>query len=369
MLLLQIRKQRWVTFSFIITLILIIYSFSYNNDSFVEKYDFPIIKQFPKMPHSKKNPVTISGVELGRFLFYDPILSIDSNMSCSSCHRQSHAFSYELNYVITPKELHLNGRRSILPLFNLAWSSTYFWDGRVTTIEEQVFHPVRNKNEMNSNWLLIEKRINRSDFYKNKFKNVFGNKRIDSVMIAKAIAQFERTLLSYNSKFDKVQNNEAKFTKDEQEGYELMLNKNKGNCFSCHTTGVNDLKGEKAFANDGGNTEKELKLLPDRGRELVTKKMTDIGKFRIPTLRNIGLTAPYMHNGIHDNLEHVINFYSDGIQVNNNIDGRINNAHAGGVHFTTIEKRKIALFLLTLTDSSFITNKAFSNPFENEKNK
>ncbi len=327
-----------------------------------QPYVFPKPVFFPPMPVSALNPVTQGGAELGRFLFYDPILSADSSISCASCHRQSAAFSD--GPVATSKGI--NGtlqKRNTLPLFNLAWHSSLSWDGRAASIEAQVFHPVREAGEMSLPWRDVEERINRSAFYVRKFQRVFGNKPIDSTLIAYAIAQFERTLLSYRSKYDQVLNHTALFTKDEAEGFVLMNDMTKGDCLHCHTTDSDPLGSTFEFSNNGLDSVTDAVWYKDKGRGAATGVMADHGKFKIPSLRNIALTAPYMHDGRFATLEEVMRFYSDGVNVCANIDSKMGFARSHGVHLSPDEQRKIIAFLHTLTDSFFISDPRYGNPF------
>ena len=360
------KKRRFsarLTILVLISCFLFLCSFFALKTTGDDDYIFPKIKHFPPIPKFVSKGVTNQGVELGRLLFYDPILSRDSTVSCSSCHRQEFAFSYDPNYRFKQDNLDLSGTRNILPIFNLAWSTSFFWDGRVESLEEQVSHPIKHAKEMNSNWALIEKRIKRSVFYQSKIKAMSGNAKVDSALIINLISQFEKALISYNSKFDKVMRNETKFTQDELDGYMIMLDTSKGNCFSCHTTDVNKRKPKFAFSNNGLYNDDELKKIVDAGRGAITKRKKDIGKFKIPSLRNLSYTTPYMHDGRFHYLDFVINFYSDGIKTNSMIDERIKFNKEGNKRLTKMDKRKIVVFLSTLNDSVFVTNKAFSNPF------
>jgi len=321
-------------------------------------YPFEKIDYFPKMPTAIDNPVTIEGAELGRFLFYDSILSKDYSVSCASCHQQQFAFSDSVSFSkgITKVDL----ERNTMPLYNLAWYPKMFWDGRASSIENQVFFPVRNHNEMGLDWKEAEKRIKKSKFYKPMFKKAFGNQKIDSVLIAKSIAQFERTLISNNSKFDRVLNGKDYLTPDEYEGYGLVNDQTKGKCLLCHITDGNGLGTNLEFINNGLND-----TIIDLGLFNTTEKKQDKGKFKVPSLRNLGFTAPYMHDGRFKTLEEVLDFYSDGVKNNSNIDSRMTFVHQGGNHLSEDEKRKIILFLNTMNDSLFVANIKFSNPFTN----
>jgi cytochrome c peroxidase len=325
-------------------------------------YHFPKINYFPPMPVAPNNSVSLNGVELGRYLFYDPILSSDSSISCASCHKQEFAFSDSPNQF--SKGIHNQYQtRNTLPLFNLAWYPKLFWDGRTNNIESQVFHPVRDAKEMNLNWHDAAKKISRSKFYQEKFKAVYTTKTIDSTLITNAIAQFERTLISYNAKYDKVINNKAKFTMAELEGLELLNDMTKGNCLHCHTTDANGLGTTAEYSNNGLDEVNDIKSFKDIGLGGTTKNINDNGKFKIPSLRNLLFTAPYMHDGRFKTLEEVLDFYSDGIKKSPTLDSKMEFVHQGGSKLATHEKTKIILFLKTLSDSVFITSKEFSNPF------
>jgi cytochrome c peroxidase len=325
-------------------------------------YQFPELKFFPEMPVTSANPVTVEGVALGKYLFYDPILSADSTLSCASCHKQEAAFSD------SPKQFS-NGRdtvlmqRNTMPLFNLAWYPALFWDGRATSIEEQVFHPVRAYNEMNLQWKTAAKKMEKSKFYKTLFARAFGKQKIDSVQIANAIAQFLRTLISYQSKYDQVLSGKAYFTKDEYDGFVLMNDQTKGDCLHCHTTDGGALGTTLVFSNNGLDAVTDPLDYKDKGRGSATGNIADNGKFMVPSLRNLLFTAPYMHDGRFKTLEEVIKFYTSGVKRCANLDSKMEYAHQGGTSLTGEEKDKVIAFLKTLSDSSFVSDPAYSNPF------
>lgn len=327
-------------------------------------YVFPDLPTFPKMPVSVQNPVTNEGVQLGRYLFYDPILSKDSNMSCSSCHQQKYAFSdapkaFSIGSLQTPL------KRNTLPLFNLAWYPSFFWDGRAATLEQQVLFPVKTHEEMDLDWITAAKRINQSTFYGSQFRNLFGKSLVDSIQISYAIAQFLRTLISYQSKYDRVYIRQATFTDQEYNGFELMNDMTRGDCLLCHTTDGDALGTTAKFSNNGLDNILNANDYSDIGFGKTTKKLSDNGKFKIPSLRNIALTAPYMHDGRFKTLEEVLDFYSEGVHFCANIDSKMEFARMGGPKLTATEKKNIIAFLNTFTDSVFISNPAFSNPFKN----
>ncbi len=339
---------------------------SFNKLDRPTPYVFSELISFPEMP-ATDNPPTIEGAKLGRFLFYDPILSSDNSFSCASCHKQAFAFSD------APKRFSkgIGGevmKRNTMPLFNLAWYPSLFWDGKATSIEEQVFHPVQAHNEMNLDWPTAVQRIKQSKFYRPKFYAAFDNAEIDSTLIAKAIAQFERTLISSNSKYDQVIRGEAYFTAEEYEGFVLINDQTKGDCLHCHTTDADALGTTTKFSNNGLVAAFNPTDFEDKGKAEVTGKEKDIGKFRIPSLRNVAVTPPYMHDGRFETLEEVVDFYSEGVNRSYNIDSKMEFANRGGASLTKDEKEKIIAFLKTLTDSTFITNPEFGNPFEIEMN-
>lgn len=344
-------------------IILSLFVVSFDTKQAPIPYKFPELKLFPQMPLSKNNPVTIEGVNLGRYLFYDPILSSDSSLSCASCHSQKFAFSDSPNRFSIGRN-GIMSKRNTMPLFNLAWYPAYFWDGRVSSIEEQIFHPVRDSNEMNLDWRVAALRIKNSNLYPTKFKKAFGNSNIDSVLIANSIAQFLRTLLSYQSKYDQVLNGKTFFSKDEYEGFTLVNDQSKGDCLHCHITDGDALGTTLTFSNNGLDYAKNPNEYKDKGRGEVTGKLQDYGKFIIPSLRNLAFTAPYMHDGRFKTLEEVIDFYSDGIKPSANIDSKMEFVHQGGAKLKSEDKKKIIAFLKTLSDSTFITNTEFSNPFK-----
>ena len=310
------------------------------------------------MPLTESNPVTVEGVTLGKRLFYDPVLSIDSSMSCASCHKQQFAFTDSPND-FSDGRYGTRMKRNTMPLFNLAWYPAFFWDGRASSIEEQIFHPVRELNEMNLQWTVAVERLERSEYYKQMFYKAFGNKAIDSIQIANSIAQFLRTLISFQSKYDQVLNGKKSFTKDEYDGFVLVNDQTKGDCIHCHITDGDVLGTTLVFSNNGLDAINNPEDFKDKGRGVVTGKTSDYGKFIVPSLRNLAFTAPYMHDGRFKTLDEVINFYSEGVQRSANIDSKMGFVHQGGARLTSDNKRKIIAFLLTLSDSTFIINPEF----------
>ena len=323
-------------------------------------YVLPKLRFFPPVPPTDNMP-TVEGVALGRFLFYDPILSADSTISCASCHHQSRAFADHSRF-----STGVDGRitrRNSMPLFNLAWYPELFWDGRAASLEAQVSHPLQARDEMNLDLEMAVQRLARSDFYRPKFQAAFGSEAIDSVMVVKAIAQFERTLISNQSKYDQVLRGEAYLTADEYEGFVLVNDQTKGDCLHCHTTDGNALGTTAQFSNNGLDQAAGANEYKDQGKAEITGRKTDVGRFKVPSLRNVALTGPYMHDGRFETLEEVLDFYSSGVKASFNVDSKMQYAHRGGVHLSAHEKEQVLAFLLTLTDSTFVSNPEFGNPF------
>ncbi len=340
-------------------IVCLLYGFSISGTT---PYQFPDLQFFPTMPVATDNPVTNEGATLGRYLFYDPILSRDSTIACASCHRQEAAFSGSPDAFSKG----INGvlqKRNTLPLFNLAWNTSFFWDGRVKSLEEQVFQPVKAHDEMNLDWGSAVTRISRNKFYRSRFNAAFPQGKIDSILIAKAIAQFERTLLSYRSKYDMVLANKASFTKDEAEGFEIINEMTMGDCLHCHTTDSDPLGSTGHFSNNGLDAAQSHEDYIDYGLGGITGKKEDYGKFKIPSLRNLSFTAPYMHDGRFKTLDEVLDFYSEHVNDGINTDSKMSFANRGGAHLTKEQKKKVIAFLMSLDDSLFINDKSFSNPF------
>lgn len=356
------RSNRIILTLFLFTLLLVIISSSSTTKEHnTTPYPFGELKSFPPLPKNDNTP-TIEGVALGRQLFYDSILSLNNTISCGSCHKQEFAFadaSKQFSTGINGKKL----RRNTLPLFNLGWYNNLFWDGKATSIEEQVFHPVTAHNEMNLSWELATKRIQASKKYRKLFYEAFGKVTIDSNLIAKAIGQFERTLISNNSKYDRVLRGDAYFTADEYEGFVIINEQSRGDCLHCHTSDADALGTIVGFSNNGLSNSTRAVDYSDKGRAEVTGDSNDIGKFKIPSLRNVAVTAPYMHDGRFETLEEVLNFYSEGVNLSYNIDAKMGYAHQGGIKLSKKEKEQVIAFLHTLTDHTFLSNPSYSNPY------
>jgi cytochrome c peroxidase len=326
-------------------------------------FELKIPANFPKMDIPADNPLTTEGVELGRFLFYDKLLSANGTMSCASCHL---AVSNFADGKATSKGIdNLEGRRSSMSLENVGFvTKGLFWDGRTKTLEVQALLPVEDPIELHNKWTQVIDKLKTHADYPTRFRKAFGitdPTQITKELAAKAMAQFERTLISGNAKVDKIYRREDEFTNDEYSGFLLFFNAAgapDAQCGHCH---VSPFYSSNDFFNNGLDSVSSLLNFKDLGRGVITKRELDNGKFRVPTLRNIELTAPYMHDGRFKTLEEVVEHYASGGHYSDNIDPFI--PQIAAVRLTDKQKKQIILFLKTLTDTSFGSNPAFQDPF------
>mgnify|MGYP003145075390 CR=1 FL=1 len=302
------------------------------------------------------NPQTVEGIALGKKLFFDPILSVNNTQACASCHSPRNAFSD-----ISQFSDGVNGdfgTRNAMPIFNLAWNydEKFFWDGSVFSLEHQALEPVENPIEMNNTWETVISRLQQHPEYPNLFTNAFGEGIITKEKATKAIAQFERTLISANSKFDKYLLGEVTLTTEETNGLNVFMDETRGDCFHCHGSPNNPLWTDNKFHNNGLDA-----TITDLGLGAVTGDPADNGKFKSPSLRNLAYTAPFMHDGRFQTLEDVINHYSEGLQNSPTIDPLMKKVAQGGVQLSAQDKADLIAFLHTLSDPSFVNNPAFQN--------
>ena len=334
--------------------------FAYNPTS----HELAIPSYMGSMNIPADNPTTEEGIELGKRLFFDPILSADSTMSCSSCHDP--ALSFNDNLALSPGVDGIMGRRSAMSLINIGFVDHGLnWDGSKVTLEQQALEPVINEIELHETWPNVINKLQRHSTYPPLFREAFGiNDRDDMTkeLAAKAIAQFERTLISSNSRYDQIRWGSGVFyEEDESRGsqlffFEQAIGLDHPGCSHCHG---GPQFAESSFFNNGLTPAETLADFPDRGRGKVTGVPADNGKFRPPSLRNIALTAPYMHDGRFATLEEVLDHYKSGGHPSPNVNANIR-------PFTLTEQNKTDLiaFLNTLTDTSFVNNPDFQNPFE-----
>jgi cytochrome c peroxidase len=301
---------------------------------------------FPEMIIPSNNPMTEEGVALGNKLFHDKILSGNGMQACASCHLQFTSFS-DPNQFSTGID-GLFGDRNASALVNVGWNDNLNWDGSAINLEEQAFEPITNPIEMNDTWINVENKLNADGEYPTLFKNAFNIDYIDSNHVVMAIAQFERSLISANSKFDKYLRGETQLTASELGGY-AIFNSEKGDCFHCHGT---QMFMDNLFHNNGLDPEP----FTDLGLGKITNNAYDNAKFKTPTLRNIEFSAPYMHDGRFSTLEEVVEHYNSGGEYSLTVDPLMKKLGVG-LQLTNQEKQDLVAFLKTLTDSNFITEK------------
>jgi cytochrome c peroxidase len=302
------------------------------------------------------NPQTSQGVALGKKLFFDKILSANGTQACASCHAPQNAFTD--NGPLSAGIDGIFGSRNSMPLFNLAWNynERFNWDGASLSIERQALEPVENPLELHSNWGAVVDRLQSHPDYPELFRLAFETTVITKELAAKAIAQFERTLISANSKFDRYSLGQATLTPQELNGLDVFSREDKGDCFHCHGNPNNPLWTNNDFHNNGLDA-----TFVDLGLGAVTGDPNDNGKFRSPSLRNLEYTAPFMHDGRFATIEEVIDHYSEGLQNSSTIDPLMKQINQGGVQLSDPDKADLKAFLLTLSDPSFINNLDFQN--------
>ncbi len=297
------------------------------------------------------NPVTREGFELGRKLFYEPRLSRNNTISCGSCHIQSSAFTHHGHDVSHGVDDRLGSRNSP-SVMNLAWMSSFFWDGGVFNLDLQPIAPITNHEEMDETIENVLNKLKAHPSYPGLFEKAFGSPGITTARMMKALSQFMLLCISSNSKYDSVIRNEgARFTAEEQEGYVLFRQK----CGSCHRE---PLFTDNSFRNNGI----AIGANGDQGRYMVTLDPADRYRFKVPSLRNIAFTAPYMHDGRFYTLESVLDHYSDRVSQTPNLDPILNQGAAPGISMTEREKVLIIIFLKTLSDRRFLTDPLLSEP-------
>lgn len=310
------------------------------------------------------NRETVEGIALGRMLFYEKALSATGKISCATCHQQVHAFCDGKDF--SDGVDGVKQRRNTMALINVLWTKNFFWDGRAKSLENQVDTPLTNIHEMGQSFDVSVIKLKAKRFYAEKFKAAFGDENITKSRIEKALAQFERTLISCNSRYDQYLQGKYHPTTSELNGIRLFYGDPEAakglrgaSCSHCHG---GPKTYEELFMNNGLDS-----VYSDAGRAAVTGQDYDSGRFRVVTLRNIALTAPYMHDARFKTLREVVDHYSNHVvkskQLSPFLQDDSNALHGSQLNLTQQEKQDLIAFLNMLTDSSFITDKRFSNPF------
>ena len=296
--------------------------------------------------HFSTNTIKSETFELGRKLFYDPILSANNTISCGTCHIQTSAFTHHghpLSHGINDRM----GTRNSPPIMNLAWNTSFMWDGGIFDLDLQSIAPITNHLEMDETMDNVLKKLKASAVYPTLFSKAYGDPEITGVRFLKALSQFMLMCVSANARYDSVMRKQVVFTPLESQGYALFKTK----CSTCH---VEPLFTDYSFRNNG----LAPSLVNDEGRYLVTQQVTDRYRFKVPSLRNLAYTAPYMHDGRLLTLDAVLDHYVSGVQSTVNLDPLLVN----GISLSAEERKALLAFLQTLNDRSFITNKLLSEP-------
>ena len=329
--------------------------------------DTPYIVDIGHLPMPEwpaDNPLTVEGVKLGKMLFFDPLLSKDGSQACASCHRQPDGFSDSLQFSIGVEGL--PGKRQAMPIFNMAWhKNEFFWDGRAEKLRDQAILPIQDPLEMNETLDNVLAKLSSEKEYRSQFIRAFGDETVSEDRVALALEQFMLSIVSHDSKYDRWLKGEVQLTESEERGrvlFETEYNpffpdQSGADCAHCHggLNFENDL-----YMNNGLDTDADI---TDIGREEVTMNPRDRGKFKVPSLRNIAVTFPYMHDGRFATLEEVIDHYNEGIKESRTADPTVLNTKDTGLFLDDQDKQDLINFMHTLTDYTFLNNPEYADPF------
>ena len=309
----------------------------------IKKYRLYYPAYFPTTKYNfSSNVLDSETIYLGRKLFYDPILSADHSISCASCHSPYNAFAHT-DHAVSHGINDKMGNRNAPALFNLAWQTVFMWDGAASHLDEQAITPITHPSEMAENLPNVIKKLQSDQLYPTLFYKAFNDSIINTTSITKALAQFQLTLISATSKYDMVKLGKANFTIQEKKGYNLF----KKYCNVCHTE---PLFSTYTFANNGLPVDTSLN---DFGRWHITKKSADSLLFKIPSIRNLSYTYPYMHDGRFKTLNEVLQHYTSIIPVQATTTA---STIKSKIILTSNDKVDIIAFLLTLNDPTFVFN-------------
>lgn len=332
--------------------------FSCGKEAAPKPFAYEQPANFPPLKYDlSNNPISESRFVLGRTLFYDGALSITNNISCGSCHQQFAAFSHA-GHSVSHGIFDRLGTRNAPALQNLGYNTSFMWDGGIFDLDLQPLAPIASHAEMGEQVTHIIQKLQQSDRYRQLFAEAYGSEEITTQKMLKALSQFMLMLVSADSRYDKYVRQEtgSAFSADETAGLSLFRN----HCQSCHAT---DLFTDQSFRNNG--------LPPtgvnDMGRYAVTLDVRDKYRFKVPGLRNVEKTAPYMHDGRFQTLEAVLDHYSGGVMDSPTLDSALKRNATPGIRLTTQEKQQLISFLKTLTDDQFIHNPMFSEQKKNDR--
>ena len=311
-------------------------------------WSFPTPPGFPNPVYTfENNSYSEARYSLGKHLFYDPILSLDSTVSCATCHAQSHGFA-DHNIPFSKGVDGSFGNRNAPAVFNMAWSPLFFWDGRVQLLDHFSIGPIINPIEMKETVDHVIAKLNKNKVYRTRFKTAYNIDSITEEKLQQALSQYMALVISANSKYDQYIAGKVTLTASETNGMNLF----KQHCSTCHK---DPLFTDYSFRNNGLDS-----VFKDLGREGYTKNSSDRGKFKVPTLRNVELTYPYMHDGRLISLMDVINHYTSGIKKSETLDPILQNP----ISLSTTEKKDLMKFLFTLTDYSMIADTSIAEPLK-----
>ncbi len=317
-----------------------------KNDLQLTPYTVQIPAHFPATDFYERNPISKEGFELGRRLFYDRRFSVDCSISCGSCHQQIAAFGtydHDLSHGVNGA----HGIRNAMSLFNLAWQTSYGWDGKYASLDAVYAAHISSPIEFGETISNIINKLKTDSRYQQDFKKVYGSSYISQPRIFNALTQFVSAFISSATKYDSVKQNLKSFTISEQAGYTVFLNK----CNSCH---AEPLFTDFSFRNNG----LPLNTFNDKGRMTVTGNKSDSLKFRVPSLRNIFKSYPFLHDGRFIGFEQIFEHYNSGVQQSASLDPLLSN----GIPLTTAERTALVDFFRTLTDNNLTTSSSFSAP-------
>jgi len=305
----------------------------------LEPFKFIAPSHFPEQQyHFEGNKVTMRRFELGKRLFFDPGLSVNNSVSCATCHAQVHAFA-DHNVALSSGVFGRLGKRNSPSIANMAWSPSFMWDGGVNHLEIFSVAPITDTNEMNETMYNVVQKLNADESYVRAFRRAYNVDEVNDQVLLKALTVYMAMIVSDQSKYDKWIRGEVALTPEENTGRVLFDQK----CASCHG---GTLQTDYSFRNNGLDS-----VFTDLGRGRITNDYNDHGKFKVPSLRNVALTYPYMHDGRFFSLKEVLDHYSDGILPSHSLDPDLVN----GIQMTETEKAQIIAFLETLTDFELLS--------------
>jgi cytochrome c peroxidase len=313
-------------------------------------YRFTFSSRFPRPDLPRDNPLTEEGVELGGRLFFEKKLSINDRQSCASCHQPAYAFT-DAGHRFSAGTEGSEGTRNAMMLFNLAWKRSFFWDGRASSLRQQVLMPIQNASEMHELLSQVMAKLSSDPGYPPLFAAAFGSREITTNRVALALEQFVLTRISCDSRLDRALDGRAQLTEEEKRGFGLFVTEydprrglRGADCFHCHGGPLFQSQG---FANNGLDS-----IFADEGRAAVTGRAGDTGRFAVPSLRNVELTGPYMHDGRYKTLEEVVAHYCTGVKRSATLDPNLAKHPDGGVPLSEADQKALVAFLKTLTEES-----------------